>query len=261
MRISCLAPTYNRPGIRPRLLDETVESFLRQDYPDKELILLNDTPGQKLILHDAPGVVIINHPDRFPTLSDKIELMINEASGKYLCRWDDDDICLPHRLSYSMKALQSYMGSSCLEWRSTNYWYCPAHKNGAMHYINGAGNTHCMGLWDRAILDKLEPKGYPPKMSGGEDQEFNRLADLSGFAAPPCEIPAEEIFYLYRWGVSQAHLSATSGDPVKIQRYYDEIGRARITEGTHTIRPQWYANYTLLAERAALKHDSHAPAV
>ena len=47
--ISCLMPTYNRIPGRQFLIDEALESFLLQDYEDKELIICNDTPGQKLL--------------------------------------------------------------------------------------------------------------------------------------------------------------------------------------------------------------------
>ncbi|MCL4258972.1 MAG: glycosyltransferase family 2 protein, partial [Anaerolineales bacterium] len=43
--VSCICPTYGRV----ELLEEAIESFLRQDYPgQKELIVLNDYAGQTL---------------------------------------------------------------------------------------------------------------------------------------------------------------------------------------------------------------------
>ena len=47
--VSCICPTYNRPPRHQHLLEEAIASFLRQDYPNKELIVLNDCPGQELI--------------------------------------------------------------------------------------------------------------------------------------------------------------------------------------------------------------------
>ena len=52
------------------LIEEAVESFLRQDYLRKELVILNDTPGQ-VIEFDHPRVKIINWPERYPTLGEK----------------------------------------------------------------------------------------------------------------------------------------------------------------------------------------------
>jgi cellulose synthase/poly-beta-1,6-N-acetylglucosamine synthase-like glycosyltransferase len=62
--VSCVCPTYNRPPHYHHLLEEAIESFLRQDYPNKELIVLNDCPGQELIC-DGPGVRVVNVGERF----------------------------------------------------------------------------------------------------------------------------------------------------------------------------------------------------
>jgi len=59
--ISCICPTYNRLPKYQFLLEESIESFLRQDYPNKESIVLNDTPGQELRC-EANGVTIVNVP-------------------------------------------------------------------------------------------------------------------------------------------------------------------------------------------------------
>jgi glycosyltransferase involved in cell wall biosynthesis len=54
MKVSCICPTYNRPPNYQWLLEEAIESFLRQDYAEKELLVLNDCAGQELVC-DAPG--------------------------------------------------------------------------------------------------------------------------------------------------------------------------------------------------------------
>ena len=45
-RVSCICVTYNRPPDRQWLLEEAVESFRRQRYPDCELIVLNTAPSR-----------------------------------------------------------------------------------------------------------------------------------------------------------------------------------------------------------------------
>ena len=52
--VSCLCLTYGRG----RLLEEAIESFLRQDWPGpKELIVLNDHPDQELVI-DHPEILV-----------------------------------------------------------------------------------------------------------------------------------------------------------------------------------------------------------
>ena len=86
-------PTYGRPDF----VEESIAFFLAQDYPRKELIIINDCPGQTFTGH-FPDVVIINLPDRCPSLGEKRNLGIEMARGDLIAVWDDDDIYLPWRL-------------------------------------------------------------------------------------------------------------------------------------------------------------------
>src|SRR5215211_75266 len=102
--VSCICPTYGRPPNHQYLLEEAIESFLRQTYPNKELIVLNDCPEQELVCL-APGVRVVNLPERFPSLGDKRNAGVELARGELIAPWDDDDISLPWRLSHSVERL------------------------------------------------------------------------------------------------------------------------------------------------------------
>jgi glycosyltransferase involved in cell wall biosynthesis len=106
-KISAICPTFNRISKRKHLLEEAIESFLRQDYPNKELILVNDAPGQVLVC-DKPGVRIFNLSERFKTLGEKYNWAINACDGELICSFEDDDISLPHRLSFSAEQIEDY---------------------------------------------------------------------------------------------------------------------------------------------------------
>src|ERR1700730_7438319 len=97
--ISCMCPTFGRPR---HILEETVYSFLVQDYAgQKELVLMNDFDEQ--IIHiEHPEVRAINLPTRFRTLGEKRNALAAICQYDFLAVWDDDDIYLPHRLGYSM---------------------------------------------------------------------------------------------------------------------------------------------------------------
>ncbi|MGL5097100.1 MAG: glycosyltransferase family 2 protein, partial [Planctomycetia bacterium] len=98
--VSCVMPTYGRPDY----VAESIAMFLAQDYPAKELIILNDCAGQTL-LGDFPDVRIFNCESRWPTLGEKRNAAIERAQGKYIAVWDDDDVYMPWRLSYSMRRI------------------------------------------------------------------------------------------------------------------------------------------------------------
>ena len=69
MKISCLCCTYGRPPDRQYLLEEALQSFIQQSYPDKELIIVNDCPEQELVFQH-PDVVVVNLPRRCRTLGE-----------------------------------------------------------------------------------------------------------------------------------------------------------------------------------------------
>jgi glycosyltransferase involved in cell wall biosynthesis len=104
--ISCILPTFNRAPHQQYLIEEAIESFLRQDYAHKELILLNDCAGQVLACN-APGVRVYNIPKRFDTPGEKLAAGIELSLGELIASWIDSDISLPWRLSYSLLQLGS----------------------------------------------------------------------------------------------------------------------------------------------------------
>lgn len=232
--ISCLMPTFNRGPELAYLVEESIESFLRQDHPDKELIICNDTPGYRLHLpHNIRNIRTLNLSNRLPTLSDKIQLMITEAKGEYLCRWDDDDISLPHRLALSLQKI-----GGRLEWRSSNHWY----DVGTLSETPNAGNSHVHSLWHRDVLKRFPGGVYPQKLSGNEDQTFNQLLVNAGIGN--CDrIPREEIYYLYRWNTGSHHLSGLAGPRPGHQDHYDALGREILNRGDRVLFPQWYSNH------------------
>jgi len=222
------------------LVEEAVESFLRQDYPSKELVVCNDTPNQRLQC-DAENVRVLNIPQRFPTLSAKLSFMIQVSRGALLARWDDDDICMPWRLSYSRERLGDLM-----EWRAVNHFYCPNNRVESISR-NPAGNAHERALWRRDVLDLIG--GYPMDASGWEDALFLQALTEHDVDCRAEEIPNDRIYYFYRWGVSD-HLSGKTSDRVGMQEHYDELGCRPCEHGTFDIRPRWKTDYLAMHAEA-----------
>ncbi|CAN5701185.1 hypothetical protein BH09CHL1_BH09CHL1_08450 [soil metagenome] len=229
--VSCICLTYNRAPDHLHLLGEAVESFLRQDYPNKELIILNDTPGQHLEC-DEPGVIVINYGERFPTLGEKFNAAIAQANGALIAPWDDDDINLPWRLRTSVNLIGNgdYFNPGL-------YWFLDGH---GLHSDQSSGVGHFTTLISREAFDRVG--GYPA-VSLGVDFEMDQLlrttqehvvAPDSGYR--PLQL--EEWSYIYRWGVSPIHLSA-NGD----ETLWDVLGRQPIASGRFTIEPRWRSDY------------------
>lgn len=236
-RVSCLCPTYNRPPHQAGLLEEAIESFLRQDYPNRELIVLNDCSDQTLV-SDAPGVRIVNADRRLASLGEKLNAAAEQASGDLLAPWDDDDVSLPWRLSQGVRGI-----ADGRYFHPGGYWFLD--PNG-LHSDHRLGLAHACTLFTREGF--VAAGGYPAT-SGDFDQRFDgRIRDLAGIVGPTPASSPVEWSYVYRWGVSPVHLSGRRPhDP-----WYAEIGRRPVASGTYRLRPRWSCDW-VATTRAALR--------
>jgi glycosyltransferase involved in cell wall biosynthesis len=233
LKVSCLCPTYNRAPNNLRLVEEAVEGFLRQDYPNKELLVLNDTPGQTLRF-DHPQVRILNTAARCSSLGAKRNVLAEEASGELLCVWDDDDISLPWRLSQSVRLLgdAEYYNAGC-------YWFL---DQADLYHDHGTGTSYFTSIYRKSTYLEL---GGTPDMSMGEDQAMDEKLRTRRVARHP-PLPLEEWYYIYRWGISPAHLSSVEGDT-----FYAALGKLPVARGEFQLEPHWEQDYTALTRAYA----------
>lgn len=91
--VSCIMPTYNRHNYMLR----SIKYFLNQDYPNKELIIIDDTPLD-LKLNNIAGIKYI-HYDKKYNVGKKRNIAIQNAKGSIIMFWDDDDIYTSDRIN------------------------------------------------------------------------------------------------------------------------------------------------------------------
>jgi len=163
--VSCIMPTYGRPQLVP----ESVEMFLSQDYPRKELIIINDCPDQ-IYNADLPDVRIFNLPKRMSSLGAKRDWGIKKASGSVLAVWDDDDVYLPWRLSYSIEKMQKADSPFYLSDTFWAYW-----GEDQLHHnsVHPGWPSHGMALYFLQLY--LDAGGYPDMTLGEDAVLFDRL--------------------------------------------------------------------------------------
>lgn len=234
--ISCICPTFGRPPDQQYLIEEAIQSFLLQDYPNKELIVLNDCPGQELVC-DAPGVRVVNVSERFPSLGDKRNAGVALAHGDLIATWDDDDISLPWRLSLSYEML-----GDADYFNPRRAWL---REGGTMVQTNGSLVGANTSLYRRDALRRIG--GYP-SLTLGEDKVFDAamrstVKTRGGEGSGDPELPPEDWYYIYRWGESPFHLSG-SGDP----DFWDEVGKRSFKPGRYVLEPHWRVDYVAEVE-------------
>ena len=105
--VSCLMVTRNR-------LEQAkiaVRSFRRQTWPSRELVIVDTTEADDL----PRWVTSLNNsrirvkfmPGCTDSLGDMRNVSIEEATGNYVCQWDDDDLSHPARLEVQIAAMRA----------------------------------------------------------------------------------------------------------------------------------------------------------
>jgi hypothetical protein len=87
MLVSCVMPTRDR---RP-LLPFAIKQFLRQDYADCELVVLDDSQTSVEDLVPPDGQIRYFRNPGGMTLGDKRNLACELSRGEVILHWDDDD--------------------------------------------------------------------------------------------------------------------------------------------------------------------------
>ena len=99
--VSCVMPTRNRR----RFVANSIALFEAQDYPNRELVVLDD--GEDSVTDLATGRPNIRY-EHLPApvrLGAKRNLACRMASGALIAHWDDDDWYAPWRLGYQVAGL------------------------------------------------------------------------------------------------------------------------------------------------------------
>lgn len=239
--VSCQCITYKRADF----LEEAIESFLKQDYPGpKELIILNDDEEQTLHFNH-PEIKIFNIKERFSTIGEKRNESVKLSKYDLLMPWDDDDIYLPHKISFCVEKLKS----QGLEYYNLNQGFYFSMSEKIIDLV--ANLFHANSTYTRKLFNKIE--GYS-KLNVGEDMDFeHKLMQItSDFLVENFhkneKITKQNTTYFYRWGGVSHHLSSS-----KNKNALEEVKKYRsITEkrkGDIYLKPHWKEDYIELAKK------------
>ncbi len=241
-RVSCQCITYGRTT----LLDEAVECFLRQDYPgEKELVILNDLPTLRLHF-EHPEVRVINLPYRMRTIGEKRNACVALGTGEIVFVWDDDDISLPHRISYSLARMTNHR-----YYKADKIWYW---TSGKLKGLPHKSVCHPMGCWSIEFFGEVG--GYPP-MQSGQDAVLEKRFKGPDRRVEPTD--PTDVYYIYRFpGTGSYHLSSSGYGKgyEETARYVERSGIG----GDYEIKPQWRQDYPGMVAAELAKIASQAGA-
>ena len=142
--VSCIMPTYNRRPFAPLAL----QHFQRQDYPHKELIVVDDgsDPVANIFLGQQ-NVRYIRLSMR-TSIGGKRNIACREARGQIIAHWDDDDWYSPDRLRYQVAPvlageadLTGLVNTFVLELPTGQFWTALPHLHLRMFVGDVSGGT------------------------------------------------------------------------------------------------------------------------
>lgn len=163
--VTCLLPTADRRDLVPN----AIRQFLEQDYPWRELLILDD--GE-----DSVEDLVPNHPNiRYKRLSGrntvgaKRNAGCREAQGELIAHWDDDDWMAPWRLSYQVEELLRFNVDIC--GLRQMYFWGPRPEQGweyvyeatAQPWVAGGTMLYRKSLWETNPFEEVNV---------GEDNSF-----------------------------------------------------------------------------------------
>jgi hypothetical protein len=169
--VSCIVPTANRRAFVPR----AIELFQRQDYPCRELVILDDGSDSVAdLVPDDPRVRYVRAARKQP-LGAKRNACVELARGDLIMHWDDDDWHAPRRISCQVAALREAGAEVCglrrmlfhepASGRAWLYDY-PAQRRA---WLAGGSLLYTRDFWRRAPFAHLQV---------GEDTRFVWNHDL-----------------------------------------------------------------------------------
>lgn len=144
-------PTYNRRAFVP----QAIMYFLRQDYAEKELIIIDDgTDNISDLIPDIPTIRYYRLEKKI-TLGAKMNLACSYANGSIVVNWDDDDWYASWRISYQVAAMNQPGSGVC---GINNLFYLDTKNKEGFRYIYpshqrvwllGSSLCYTKELWNR----------------------------------------------------------------------------------------------------------------
>lgn len=196
--VSAIMPTRDRPEFAL----QAVRYFCDQNYPNKELIVIEDgTPSLVGRLPDDPRIRYVATGSPFRSIGAMRNEACLLARGEIVAHWDDDDWYGPERLTRQAESigageadLTALRDSVMLDLATWHFWRCQPDLHRRIFYIgdvHGATMMYRRRIWEKAKF---------PDQSLAEDAIF--LDQALGMGARLKAIDAEGLFIYIRHGAN-----------------------------------------------------------
>lgn len=219
--ISVLTLTYKRH----QLLEEAIKSFLSQEITlECEMVIINDNADVDYI-YSHPRIRIINHKQRFTSISAKLQWGYKQCRGEYIYRLDDDDLLTPWAIRNVQSDIEANPGFDI--YRSKGMYFFQDNK-----FLEETSNINNGNVYTRAYLDRIN---FPEK-SFGED------VDITFYGGGTIYESKLRPTMIYRWGMNTFHISGLGDNSSEIILAHADKVLENIT-GTIELKPKFHNDY------------------
>jgi glycosyltransferase involved in cell wall biosynthesis len=215
---SCIMPTADR---RP-FIPTAIATFLAQDYPRKELVVIDDGADPVADLMPADDRVRYIRTEGRQNVGVKRNIACREALGDYILHWDDDDWYPPDRISRQIRALLDSGAEICGS--SALYYHNPASGQAFQYRYQGS-----VAAWMGALAYPRQVWAAHPfdDMRVAEDVKF--LSRIPAGARVDLKDPAISVATIHASNTSPKFTGTSFWAPEDVNTVLDVIAR-----GTHT---------------------------
>lgn len=166
--VTCIMPTANRE----ELMLKAIQYFLNQDYPYKELVIIDD--GTESAIRSIPNLYSIRYfyLKQPKNIGAKRNQACEKAAGSIIVHWDDDDWYaadwISHQVNILLKSEADICGLNKIQYYSVNthtkYWMTE-NRNVKRSWLSGATLAYRKSFWKKHRFKDLQI---------GEDDDFIR---------------------------------------------------------------------------------------
>lgn len=154
--ISCIMPTQGRP----EYVLHSIQLFLRQDYPHKELIIIDDDNQDLTDRLPLDSRLRYLHLPAGTSIGAKRNKACELAKGEIIAQWDDDDWYSPDRLSVQaapllvgqadISALTAHIFFDLPTWK---FWTCTPelHRRLFVRDVHGGTLVFWRKIWQHVV--------------------------------------------------------------------------------------------------------------
>ncbi|MCB0279347.1 MAG: glycosyltransferase [Calditrichaeota bacterium] len=147
--VSCIMPTYNRH----EFVWKSIQYFNRQSYPDRELIIMDDSDRPYPFKIEGDRIRYYHLKRRFK-IGYKRNMACQLAQGSIVIQWDDDDCFSSERISDQVSGLErgahitAYTNHGIFDLSNWWIWQCDVDVQKYYSFPTpGGGHTSTLGYW------------------------------------------------------------------------------------------------------------------